>query len=276
MATAKVTGPKLGCSHEAEPHIIIMQSQQFPNVWTSWRCGWLKGTNVIGVYRVISIDIYIYIILYNYVYIYIYMCVCVIYIYMYIYMVYCKRNSGHHGNIIHRLCFTYYVFLPHYTLLWFAVSICISTLKFVRLEILPVDRWELFLSPQVCCVLLCWIPNFFGPTYKRHSTPATGTWCLRAKLPYFSSPAKSAQCMWLLNCWSSLMPAQRWQCETCETSWNQFRHTGAIWCSMVQLFVLLCRPLPGLADGRHSLSISFDKVGFKVQRSTQNGCFSSN
>ena len=58
VATAKVTGPKLGCSHEAEPHIIIMQSQQFLNVWTSWRCGWLKGTNVIGVYRVVFIDIW--------------------------------------------------------------------------------------------------------------------------------------------------------------------------------------------------------------------------
>lgn len=73
----------------------------------------------------------------------------------YWYMVYCKRNSGHHGNIIHRLCFTYYIFLPHYTLLWFAVSICVSTLKFVRLEILPVDRWKLFLSPQDTTSMLC-------------------------------------------------------------------------------------------------------------------------
>ena len=31
---------------------------------------------------------------------------------------------------------------------------------------------------------------------------------------------------------------------------------GAPWCSMVQLFVLLCRPLPGLADGRHFRNLS--------------------
>ena len=87
------------------------------------------------------------------------------------------------------------------------------------------------------------------------------------------------------------MPAQRWQCETCETSWNQFRHTGAIWCRSLQLTlfgsfvvhhgVAWCSSLffsVALAgtSGRPSLSISFDKVGFKVQRSAQNGCFSSN
>lgn len=53
---------------------------------------------------------------------------------------------------------------------------------------------------------------------------------------------------------------------------------GAPWCSMVQLFVLLCRPLPGLADGRHFryLSIRSGSRCKDLLKVSQNGCFSSN